>query len=101
MCAAGWTAAHLYKGATDRDRQSAQNKLTAFLKAVFEKVRLLKDAKLFSRSLNESVQLPENMQGSTEADLSLVLIQTRIRTGEHYKCKEALRADIIRMVGIK
>ena len=56
VSAAGWTAAHLYKGSgsTDRDRQSLQNRLlTAFLKTIFDKIKALKDSKHFLSPLNE------------------------------------------------
>ena len=55
VSAAGWTAAHLYKGSgsTDRDRQSLQNRLTTFLRAIFDKVRALKDSRHFLAPLSE------------------------------------------------
>ena len=55
VSAAGWTAAHLYKGSgsTDRDRQSLQNRLTAFLRAIFDKIKALKDSKHFLSPLSE------------------------------------------------
>lgn len=49
VAAAGWTSAQLYRGATDRDRHSAQNKLTAFLKALLDRVRAFKEAALFAQ----------------------------------------------------
>jgi len=62
VAVAGWTSSHLYRGATDRDRNSAQNKLTGFLKALLDKVRGFREAPLFLQPL------PQSEVGDIEAD---------------------------------
>lgn len=62
---AGWSAFHLYPGTTERDRNAAQSKLTAFLKSLMEAIRLSSEYKDLNERLvdfevwrqNESFQL--------------------------------------------
>jgi len=99
VAVAGWTSSHLYRGATDRDRNSAQNKLTGFLKALLDKVRGFREAPLFLQPLPQS-ELPAALGQYTDMGLSLSLISSRVRAGDYYKCKEALQADLHRMTTI-
>jgi len=43
-------------------------------------------------------QLPAALGQYTDMGLSLSLISSRVRAGDYYKCKEALQADLHRMV---
>jgi hypothetical protein len=95
---AGWTPFHLYRGSTERDRNLNLSKLNnTALKAVLDKVRSSVHAVPFR---NGSVALPVSANGSEHGGVDLATITSRLRSGDYYRNKEMMRADLLRMVNL-
>lgn len=83
---AGWAQFHIYRSSTERDRNTNQSKLTATLKPLLDKVRNHKCAGLLHALEN------------AEDVVTLEEIVDNHRNGEYYRSKEALGADLLRLV---
>lgn len=90
---AGWLPFHIYKSSTERDRNLNQGKLSAQLKGLLDKVRGHKCAAVLWA-----------LQGSSSSGATVPVtfedILSNQRQGEYYRCKEALGADLLRLVDV-
>lgn len=85
---AGWTGYGIYRAGGDRDRTAAQGRLNGLLKPLLERVRQNKYCRLFIMNTpSESSQV-----------ISFAYIQDLFKQGDYYRSKEALGADLLRMV---
>ena len=84
MGAAGWTSSRLFKGTTERDRNSLFVKLNSHLKTFTEKLRLTSVPKL----IKQDVAMAEQLDA----------ICSRIREGDYYRSKEMVVADLERLI---
>lgn len=84
---AGWTSFHLYHGSTERDRNLAQSKLNSQLKTALDKIKTSDHAwHLFNNSKQE------------EDELSFEDVLAKHKSGDYYRSKEAIGADLLRMI---
>ena len=95
VAAAGWTNQHLYKGATERDRNMALSKLTSTLTSLINKIKLSPFATDFLGPVSDEDAADYAEKVKNPLDLSL--IHKRLRE-EYYRSKDMLRWDLIRMV---
>lgn len=85
---AGWQAFQIYKNSNERDRNATQAKLQTTLRNLMEKVRLHNCAAVLWQVRSER---GGEVVGFDE-------IQEQLRGGEYYRCKEALGADLLRLI---
>lgn len=91
---AGWTERLVNKGLSERDRNIAQTKLCGLLKIILEKLRSCNHAWILDKSNKESV---DPYVKSVE-QVTLAVIEARLRLNDYYRSKEVMQADIHYMV---
>lgn len=97
--AAGWTAQHLLKGQSERDRSVAQGKLAALLKSAVDKISASKHAWPFTQKVDP--RSAPDYASIIKTPIDLIVIQERLRAGDYYRTKDMLCADLFLMVRLK
>ena len=87
---AGWTAFGIYRAGGERDRTAAQGRLNAMLKPLLERIRQHKSCRLFIMNCP-----PDN-----SLVIDFAKIQELFKQGDYYRSKDALGADLLRMVSV-
>lgn len=93
---AGWSAQHVLKGATERDRHISQAKITTNLKTLYDRIRGSPYHWPFLNPV-DPVEVPDYYT-IVKNPIDLQTIGLRIRDGDFYRSKEMLGADFCRMV---
>jgi histone acetyltransferase len=93
--AAGWTLQHLYRGATARDHENAQNKLNSVLKDALSKVSSLKPHSVWFK---EPLPTSADYTSAITDPMTLHEIQDKLQAGDFYRTKEMMLADLQLMV---
>lgn len=93
---AGYTPSSLYKGTTERDRNTQATKLNIALESDFKKIKMSPKAEPF----DEPVSLEDAPDYLTKIryPIDLQTIQKLLKESDYYRSKDMLRSDLMRIV---
>lgn len=95
---AGWTQQHINRGATERDRNISQTKLSGLLKTHLDKIRNVYFGTVLGAVGIERLQGNPSLHHTANQPLDLAIITARLKEGDYYRHKEALSRDLQVMI---